>query len=63
MTFRSVFCSLKLRIKVLQKSAPFEPLEHRIRRLIKDDKLGRYFLFEYIEVRKRISGIVWFHRN
>lgn len=43
--------------------ASFEPLEHFIRRLIKDDKQGRYLIFEYIEVRKRISGIVWFHRN
>ena len=41
MTFRSVFCSLKQRIKVQQKSAPFEPLEHAIRRLIKDDKQER----------------------
>lgn len=38
--------------------ASFEPLEYIIRRLIKDDKQGRYLIIEYVKIRKRISGIV-----
>ena len=58
MTFRSAFCSLKKRIKVHKKSALIEPQKHKIRRLIEDDKQGRYLFFEYVLVQKRISGIV-----
>lgn len=54
MTFRSVFCSLKKRMKVHKKSASIEPQKHRIRRLIKDDIQGIFFIFKYNKEQKRI---------